>query len=191
MTVNVVRHFERVAVRHAAFDRVAREQRRLGRAAHDEGELPGDVGCVHERGVDPFPAERTRHVAGVAEQKPAAVAKTLGLAPMHLEIGDPAQIAQADVGADQRVDHRAELGGGRRIVARIGRVAADKNEPAIVRQRREQDEASGANDDAGGLGRNGEAKLDVGDHVSSAIGLADEVLVHGMAGDVMGAAGAQ
>ena len=50
---------------------------------------------------------------------------------------------------------------------------------------------AGANDDAGGLGRNGEAKLDVGDHVSSAIGLSDEVLVHGMAGDVVAAAGAQ
>ena len=94
VTVNVIRHFERMSVRHAAFDRVAREQRRLCRAAHDEGELPGDVGRVHESSVDPLPAERARHVPGVAEQKPPAVAETLGFAPMHLEIGNPAQIVQ-------------------------------------------------------------------------------------------------
>ena len=110
---------------------------------------------------------------------------------MHLEIGYPAQIAQADVGADPRVDHCAKLGGGRRIVARIGRVAADENEPAILRQRREQDEALGADDDSGGLGRNGKTKLDVGDHVSAPIRLPGEMLAHGMAGDAVTAAGAQ
>ena len=117
--------------------------------------------------------------------------RLLGFAPMHLEIGDPAQIAQADVGADPRVDHCAKLGGGRRIVARIGRVAADENEPAILRQRREQDEALGADDDSGGLGRNGKTKLDVGDHVSAPIRLPGEMLAHGMAGDAVTAAGAQ
>ena len=130
-------------------------------------------------------------MAGVAEQKPPAVAETLGFAPMHLEIGDPAQIVQADVGADPSVDHRAELGGGRRIVAHVGLVAADENEPATVRQRREQDEAARADDDAGGLGRDREADLDVGDHVLPVVGVADEVLLHGMAGDVVSAAGAQ
>ena len=114
MTVNVVRHFERVPVRHAAFDRVAREQRRLRCAAHDEGELPGDVGRVHERRVDPLPAKGTRHVARVAEEKSAAVAKALGLAPMHLEIGDPAEVVQADARAGPCVDGRRELGFGRR-----------------------------------------------------------------------------
>ena len=180
-----------MAIRHAAFDRIAVEERWLRRAALDEGELPGDVGCVHERRVDPFPSKRTGHVAGVAQQKPPAVAETLGFPPMHLEIGDPAQIAQARIGADAGVDRRAELGRCRRIVARVSWVAARENEPATVRQRREQDEACGADDDAGGLGRNGEANLDVRHHVLSAVRLANEMLPHGMARDAMSSAGAQ
>ena len=117
--------------------------------------------------------------------------RLLGFPPMHLEIGDPAQIAQARIGADAGVDRRAELGRCRRIVARVSWVAARENEPATVRQRREQDEACGADDDAGGLGRNGEAKLDVRHHVLSAVRLAIEMLPHGMARDAMSSAGAQ
>ena len=185
MGMHVVRHVERVAVREAPLDRVAREQRRLGRAARDESEFPRDVGRIHESRIDSLSAERARHMARVAEQEAAAIGQGLGHAPVHLEVGDPAQIAEARVGADQRVDPRAKLDDARRIVARVVRVAADEKKPAIVRQRREQDEAGGADNDADGLGRNGEANLDVGDHISPAIGLADEMLVHGMAGDVM------
>ena len=135
------------------------------------------------RGLDIWPE--------FAEQEAAAIGQGLGHAPVHLEVGDPAQIAEARVGADQRVDPRAKLDDARRIVARVVRVAADEKKPAIVRQRREQDEAGGADNDADGFGRNAKANLDVGDHISPAIGLADEMLVHGMAGDVMRAPGAE
>ena len=98
--MNLVRHLERMVVRGPALDRVAVEQRWLGRAAHDEGELPGDIGRVHERSIDPFPAERTGQVTGIAQQEAPPIAQALGGAVVHLEVGNPSQIVQADVDAD-------------------------------------------------------------------------------------------
>ena len=102
--MDLVRHLEHMVVGGPALDRVAVEQRWLCRAAHDEGELPGDIGRVHERRVDPFPAERTGQVTGIAQQETPPIAQALGGALVHLEVGNPSQIVQADVDADAGIE---------------------------------------------------------------------------------------
>src|ERR1700759_1184336 len=100
-------------------------------------------------------------MTAVAQQKPMSVAESLGLAAMHLEIGNPAQVAQGHVCADARVDRCPELHGGRRIDSLVIRVAANENKPTILRQRRKQDKARGADDDAGRFRWDADFKLDV------------------------------
>ena len=76
--MDLVRHLQHVVVGKPPLDRVAVEQRWLCRAAHDEGEFPGDVSRVHKRRVDPFPAERTGQMGGVAQQETPPIAQALG-----------------------------------------------------------------------------------------------------------------
>ena len=74
------------------------------RPAHNKGELPGDIGRVHKRIIDPFPAERTGQVTGIAQQEAPSIAQALGGAVVHLEVGHPSQIVQADVDAGAGVE---------------------------------------------------------------------------------------
>jgi hypothetical protein len=64
--------------------------------------------------------------------------------------------------------------------------SASLRKPAVIRQRREQ-----SDNDAAAFGRAGKANFHVGDHVSTAIGLSSEVLLHRMARYAMATACAQ
>ena len=187
--MRVVRHFEHMPVGEPAFDGVAVEQRRLGRATEDERELPGDVGAVHERSVDPLAAHRARKVPCVSEQETPPVAEPRGDAAVHLEIGDPAQVGDAGAGPDAGVDQRRQFRFGGRLGASVGLVPVDEQKKPILGQRREQDEAGWPDDDAHAPGRAGQGDLGVGDDVVAAVGLAIEPLAHGGAGEAVAAAG--
>ena len=110
---------------------------------------------------------------------------------MHLEIGDPPEIAQPDVDTDPGIEQFAQLARRRRLGPLIGLVSIDKNKPAIIRQRREQSEAGRPHNDAAAFGRTGKADFHVGDHIATAISLATQMLLHRMARYAMAAAGAQ
>ena len=75
--MDLVRHFQNVVVGESPLGRVAVEQRRLCRAAHDEGKFPGDVSRVHKRRVHPLAAERTGQMGGVAQQEAPPIAQAL------------------------------------------------------------------------------------------------------------------
>ena len=138
--------------------------------------------------LSPFPAERTGQMSGVAQQKAPPIAQALNGTLVHLEIGNPSEIAQPHVDADPGIEQRAQLGRRRKLAPSISLVAIDKNKPAIVRQRREQPEPSRPHDDAAAFGRAGKAKFHVGDNISTAIGLSLEMLLHRMARHAMATA---
>ena len=179
--MNLVRDFQHVAVGEPALDRVAVEQRGLCRATHDEGKLPGDVGGIHERCVQSFAAQRAGQMGGIAQQEPPPVAQALDHALVHLEGRHPAEIAQPHLDAGPRIEQRAQLGGRRKHVADIGLVAIDENQPAVVRQRREQDESGRPDNEATALRRASEANFCVGDPVAAVVSLPGEMLLHRMA----------
>jgi hypothetical protein len=133
--MNLVRHLEHMVVGGPALGRVAVEQRWFCGAAHDEGELPRDIGRIHERRVDSLPAERTRQVTSIAQQETPAIAQALGGALVHVEIGNPPQIVQADIDADAGIEQSSQFLGCGRLGPRVCLVAIDKNKPAVVRER--------------------------------------------------------
>jgi hypothetical protein len=136
--MHLVRHLEHMVVGSPPFDRVGVEQRRFRRAAHYESEFPGDISGVHNRRVHSLSAERTGQMAGIAQQETPPIARALSGAPVHLEIGNPSEIVQANVDADARIEQCAQLVRGRKLASCISLVAIDENEPAVVRQWREQ-----------------------------------------------------
>ena len=97
-----------------------------------------------KRRVDAFAAERAGQVAGIAQQETPPIAQALGGALVHLEVGDPSQIVQADIDAGAGIEQRGHFVRCRKLGPCIGLVAIDENKPAIVRQRRQQHEAGPA-----------------------------------------------
>ena len=97
---------------------------------------------------------------------------------MHLEIGNPSEIAQPHVDPDPGIEHRAQFRRCRKLAPCISLVAIDKNKPALIRQRREQYEPRRAHNEAAAFGRAGEANFHVGDEISAVVGLPCEMLLH-------------
>src|SRR6202045_694755 len=120
-------------------------------------------------------------MGGVAQQETPPIAQALNGTLVHLEIGNPSDIAQPHVDADPGIEQPAHLGCCRKLAPWISLVAIDKNKPAVIRQRREQSEPSWPHNDATAFGRAGKANFHVGDHISTAIGLSSEMLLHRMA----------
>ena len=142
--MNLVRDLQHMAVGKPALGRVAVEQRGLCRATHDEGKFPGDVGGIHERRVQSFAAQRAGQMGGIAQQEAPPVAQALDHALVHLERGNPAEIAQPhlDAGPGSRAARPTRRLS--EVALRISLVAIDKNQPAVIRQRREQYETRSA-----------------------------------------------
>src|ERR1700730_18952802 len=91
-------------------------------------------------------------MGGVAQQETPPIAQPLNGTLVHLELGNPSEIAQPHVDADPGIEQRAQLG-----CSCISLVAIDKNKPAVIRQRREQSEPSWPHNNATAFGRAGEA----------------------------------
>jgi hypothetical protein len=130
-------------------------------------------------------------MAGVAQQETPPIAQARNGTVVHLEIGNPTEIAQPHVDADPGIEHRAQLLRCRKLASCISLVAIDKNKPAVIRQRRDQHEPSRPHNDAAAFGRAGKVKFQVGDQIATAIGLASEMLLHRMARYAMATACAE
>ena len=130
-------------------------------------------------------------MGGVAQQETPPIAHPLNVTLVHLEIGNPSEIAQPHVDPDPGIEQRAQISCRRKLAPRISLVAIDKNKPAVIRQRREQSEPSRPHNDAAAFGRAGKSKLHVGDHISTVIGFSREMLLHRMACYAMATACAQ
>ena len=111
---------------------------------------------------------------------------------VHLEVGDTQRRSlsptSTPVRASSSAPSSAAVGSS---WPRIGLVAIDENQPAVFRQRREQDEPGRPDDEPAAFGRAGKADFRVGDPVAAIVGLSGEMLLHRMARDAMAAARAQ
>ncbi len=188
--VDLIRHFEHMVICGSTLGRIAVEQRRPGRAAQDEGELPGDISRVHERSIDPFSAERTGQVTGIAQQESPPIAQAFGGPLVHLEVGNPPQIVQADLDTGTGTEQCIQFVRRRKLVPGIGLVAIDENEKAVVGKRRKKHEPGRPYNDASAFGLVRKAKLHVGDDISAVVGFSLEMLLHRMARYAMRTAGA-
>src|ERR1700730_3211977 len=178
--MNLVRHVQHVAGGALTFRRITVGQRWFRRAARNKGELPGDISRVHKRSVDSLPAKRTRQMGGVAQQETPPIAQALNCTFVHLEIGNPSELAQPHVDAGSGVEQRTQLGCCRKLAPSISFVAIDKDKPAVIREWRKQYEPSRPHNDAAAFGLGGKTNFRVGDHISTAIGFSIEMLVHRM-----------
>ena len=58
----------------------------------DQGEFPGDIASIHERGVEALTAEWAGQVRSITHQEAPSVAQMGDLAPVHRERRNPAEI---------------------------------------------------------------------------------------------------
>jgi hypothetical protein len=84
-----------------------------------------------------------------------------------------------------------ELVLGRKLGSRVGRIAIDKNEPAILGKRREQHEPALTHEDTTALGRARQSSFEVGNDEPAAVGLALQAFLHRVARHPMGATSAE
>ena len=131
-------------------------------------------------------------MGGVAQQETSPIAQALNRTLVHLEIGNPSEIAQPHVDAGPGIEQRAQLGRRRKLAPCISLVAIDKNKPAVIRQRREQYEPSRPHNQtrphSGGQGR---PTFTSATTILTAIGLSREMLLHRVARYAMATACAQ
>src|SRR5260370_7838209 len=120
-------------------------------------------------------------MGGVAQQETPPITEALDHTLVHLERGNPAEIAQPHIDAGPGIEQRAQLGCRRKLAPRISLVAIDKNKPAVIRQRREQDEPRRPHDETAAFRRAGNANFHAGDPISTVVGLSREMLLHPMA----------
>ena len=130
-------------------------------------------------------------MGSIAQQEPPPIAQALDDALVHLEGRHPVDIGYPHLDAGPGVEQCTELGGRRKRLAGVGLVAIDEDQPALVRQGREQNEAGRSDDQPAALRRAGQANLRIGDPVATVVGPSGEMLLHRMTGDAVAAAGAQ
>ena len=90
--MHLIRHLQHVVVGKPALCCVAVEQRWLRCPVQDQGEFPGDIAGIHERGVEALTAEWAGQVGSITQQEAPSVAQMCDLAPVHRERRNPAEI---------------------------------------------------------------------------------------------------
>src|SRR5271156_2680373 len=104
---------------------------------------------------------------------------------MHLKIRNPSEIMQADVDANTGIEQRSQVIRSRKLRPDISLVAIDENKPTVVREWREQHEPARPHYNTAALRRAWELNFCI------VISFAVEMLLHRMARDAVGSAGAQ
>ena len=134
--MDLIRHLQHVVVGKPALCCVAVEQRWLRCPVQDQGEFPGDIAGIHERGVEALTAEWAGQVGSITHQEAPSVAQMGDLAPVHRERRNPAEITYAHVDAGPAIQQGTKFGFRGRFAPHIRMVAIDEDEHALVRQRR-------------------------------------------------------
>ena len=98
-------------------------------------------------------------MGSVTQQEAPPIGQAFDHALMHLERRYPAEIGQPHIDTDPGIEQSAQVGCCRKPMPRIGIVAIDKDEPAVIRQRREQDKSGRPHDKAPTFRRTGQADL--------------------------------